>query len=496
MRILSAVLVASFFSLSAFAAVMSPEEYLNKISERLTGAWATPAEFQALASEQAKRSCYRIDCMEDYFQTYVRGKLNTTEFYNEATLKVFEKFGFQTTPTLPLPLSESSMNFRNYEGRELTLPYRVFRNDFSIDQLFTSDTYWERKKDGNLGAFASMFGLQIETEKEPVSTKIEKSSFPELGTMDLYEFNYTGHPNVAGLFSTSKFLSRYWNSPINANRKRAAAFYRIMLCFSMNPALEREKMAEREEALAKGIPQLEGGNRTLEEIHKNRHANQADCAKCHNLLDPVAHTMRPLELGISKFAASGVLRMNNGLNGFDQYKASSFAELVKKATRLPNYEDCQVNWLFNWIIGKDVQVHPQRFMDLLTTFNDNGRKAKTMVEKLVLSPEFRGETAKFVEAESYKKAMAVFQNCRDCHTSFFNTSSGNMKLKLRKIVSKLDLSNDGLNRSMPPANHWWQPTVNEIQTIRAWVASGAPLTEGRPILNAGEIQNFLQPRAR
>ncbi len=470
----------------ATAAALSPEEYLNKISERLTGRWATPFDYQKLEEVMAQTNCRQISCLSDFYRTYARAKLDTPEFYNEATLKVFEKFGFQTPTQRPMPITKYSNN--DTDAREMLLPYRVFKEDLSLDTLFTGQVYWRRHNESD--RYSMFRAAPIQWEKTPAESIII-GNLPELSQIQTQELDYTGHPNIAGLFSTNTFLTRYWNSPVNSNKKRAAAFYRIMLCNTMNPALERESMQEREEALSRGVPVLEASSRSIEEIHKNRHAHQADCAKCHNLLDPVSYTMRPMELGISKFASPGMLRVYNEFNRTEEYRVNSFAELVKKATELQPYQDCQVNWLFNWVVGKDVAVHPQRFMDLLESFKRNGRKAKTMVEELVLSPEFRGETTNYVEAASFTRANTVLKNCRDCHSNFFNTSADEMKAKLRKISRKLDLPNDGRGRQMPPIYHWWQPTDEEVLSIKSWVQEGAPLTQGRPVLTPSEVREIL-----
>jgi hypothetical protein len=46
---------------------------------------------------------------------------------------------------------------------------------------------------------------------------------------------------------------------------------------------------------------------------------------------------------------------------------------------------------------------------------------------------------------------------------------------------------------MPPADHWWAPSASDIQDIKNWIAEGAPMTEGKPVLNQQEIQKALTP---
>ena len=71
---------------------LDPASYLNKISQRLTGQWPSPEESDALTAAMDANHCQRTDCLIPYFRDYIQKKMNTPEFYSEATLKVFEKF--------------------------------------------------------------------------------------------------------------------------------------------------------------------------------------------------------------------------------------------------------------------------------------------------------------------------------------------------------------------------------------------------------------------
>lgn len=298
-----------FLSGGAFADELSPEVYLGKISQRLTGQWPTPDEYALLSASMASSQCRESHCLTNFFTEYIRLKLDSPQFYSEAVLKTYEKFGFQIPQVPPFPFTPKFDSGNDLLGREPLLVYRVFKQNLSVNELFSAQTYWLNSVD--LAAYTSaVFTLPITWEKLPSSHLVTSSEVPEITLpATLNQLDYRGHPNVAGLFSTKKFMDRYWNTPSNAGFKRAAAVFKVMLCDRLFPSIERKGQKAREEALALGSVDQKISDRTLEEIHKNRHANQEDCRKCHDRLNPMALTMRPLEVGISQFPSPGRLRV-------------------------------------------------------------------------------------------------------------------------------------------------------------------------------------------
>ena len=488
--LLSLILILGF---NAAAAPMKPEILLQKISQRMTGQWPFPAEYARLQAEISARGCRTIDCLQTFFAAYIDEKMDTPQFASEATLKVFEKFSFQTPKVPPFPLDPgdaSSNEDLNQTSRLIV--YRMLHDNLPVDAMYTNQDLWMRRQDasGMGDFFADALNFPIDSATPPVITNV--NALPLLGGITVSDVNYTGHPNVSGLFTTKKFLDRYWNTPVNGNRKRAAALYRTMLCDAMTPAIERDKAKAREEALAMGISEQQVSKRDFDEIHKNRHAHQEDCAKCHTRLDPVARSMRTLELGVTAFGLPGHLVFFDGVGRAVDIPANDFHDLTVKATQAETYSNCQLNFLFNWIVGRDVNLHPQRFEELLNDFEAGGRKFKTSISKLLLSPEFRGESKVYDEPESLKRARDVFSNCAECHGSFFKMRGSQLKLKLYKISGKLDLAHDGKDRKMPPAGHWWAPDAKDLQAVKTWILEGAPLVRGmQPLLDSTEVNTVI-----
>ncbi|MGE0528675.1 MAG: hypothetical protein AB7G93_01020 [Bdellovibrionales bacterium] len=503
MKLLASFISALILSSTspAFSKPLSPEVYLGKISERLTGKWPTREQYAALKAEKVRTGCSEVTCLQDFYRGFIREKMNTAEFYSEALLKVYERFGLRAPERPPFPLNETGgVTYSDDDGMGDFLIYRVFKLNRPLDELFTGQIYWRRNY-SYAGAFASYFGLDIEGKADNAIKDMsseEMNQYPEVQGATLQVMDLTGHPNISGLFSTKRFLQRYWNSPVNGNRKRAAAIFKIMLCDQMAPALERNQQQPREEALALGVTEAQITTRTFEEIHRNRHANQQDCRQCHMRLDPMARTMRPLEIGIAAFPSPGHLKFYNSLDDIVSMPVSHFSDLIKKATQQQKYVDCQLNWLITWIMGKDVNIHPVRFARFIEDFEKGDRKVKNLIENLLLSPEFQGIPSQFEEPPSLIKAKAVFMECQFCHGSFLNTRGDKLKLNLAKITGKLDLPHDGASRIMPPRSHWWEPTKQEILDVKAWIQEGAPLVkDGQPILSPEEVQRLLyDPRSK
>ncbi|MBK7844686.1 MAG: DUF1588 domain-containing protein [Bdellovibrionales bacterium] len=500
MKFLISFAVGLVISTSSVAKPLSAEGYLTKISERLTGKWPSPHEFSRLKNEKLRTGCSQVPCLQDFFRTYIGEKMDTGDFYSEAVLKTYERFGLRAPERPPFPIDGNGITSFDNDSTEDLLVYRVFKLNRPIDELFTSQVYWRRFVPGD-SPLSGFIGFEIDGKRESAIQEMsedERKRYPEISSLVPQVIDLNGHPNIAGLFSTKRFLERYWNSPANGNRKRAAAIFKIMLCDEMAPALERDQQQGREEALALGVSEARTTVRSLEEIHRTRHANQKDCRQCHMRLDPMARTMRPLELGVAAFPSPGNLKFYNSFDDIQDIPVKNFSDLIRKATQQQKYVDCQLNWLVTWIMGRDVDIHPVRFATLIEDFEKSGRNIKSSVENLLLSPEFQGIPSQFEEPTSLTKSAVVLEECQFCHGSFLKTRGDKLKLNLAKIAVVLDLTNDGRNRTMPPKSHWWEPTAQEVQDVKTWIQEGAPLVKGEPpILNPDEVQRLLQyPRSK
>ena len=488
--------LACLIPVSARADELPPAVFLNKITLRLIGRWPTPGEHEALRKELKSRDCTTVTCVEGFFRSYIREKMNQPEFYALAYGKFTERLGYKSPPSSAISeiIEDAKKIGGASEGRDFMLIYRTLFENKSIDEIFTSqiitDPIYANIIAGNTNSprysiDISKIGFSADTAK-PFPIRMENG----MG-LDTNEFNLAGHPNVSGIFSSNRFMLRYWNSPQNENKKRAAAYFRIMLCDAMSPALERESQKEKEVRIAMGISDDDVISDEIEKVHKNRHADQKDCAVCHTRLDPVGRTMRPLEIGISAEPFKGNLHFYNSMGEMTNIPVSHLHDLIEKTTKQPKYLDCQVNWLIETYAGKDLNLPPLRFNEILSNVEKKKRRVKTVIEDLLMTPELRGVVSKIDEPESLVASKKVLSNCTECHTNFFRGRPEQIKGRLARAAVCLDLPNDGKKRAMPPSSHYWEPTAAEIGTLKAWIQGGAPLAEGHRLFDKEEVLKVL-----
>lgn len=466
------------FGAQLAAADLKPILFLNKITIRLTGDWPTPEQYDELRAEMAANNCQEVACLDNYFRKKIKEMTDTKGFFKEFTLRVYERFSYKMPTTTEM--------FRELGGRRddhMHVARLLFYNE-PLDSLFTSQKTWRRtgfRVAPRLGYGTSSGNENFFIDGEP---RVRREFSPASGAMNesqILELDYSGHLNLSGMFTTEKFLERYWNSPVNQNRKRSAAVFRIMMCDKMSPALERQGQSDRENNLALGIPDVVGAK-----VNMNKHAGLKDCAQCHNKIDPLAWTMTPVETDIASEGIAGRIHYTD-FGRTVNVKVSNFHEAVVALTQQPAYVDCQVQWLVDSFLGRDLKMHPLTFEKLAEQFNAVGRRVKDFMPMLMMVDEFRGIESKYKQPPILTEVHGVLSACMECHAPFLKKSPRGVKSTLVKISSRLDLAHDGQNRSMPPRSHWWEPSAQEIQSIKNWILQGAPLTENHRTLTDEEI---------
>jgi hypothetical protein len=491
-------LVSLVASAPAVAQELPPQVFLYKISMRLVGHPPTLEEKNLLRSK-LRSSCDTVSCLESFFRSFIREKMNQSEFYAIAYEKVTERMGYKAPPSTALSqiIQAGKATDSASEGRDFMLIYRTFKENAPIDDLFTSQIVTDPIYPDISAANTSFerFSIDVSKMSRPPSQSTYDLRLENGSTITAAEFNLNGHPNVSGLFSSTRFLLRYWNSPINLNRKRSAAFFRLMLCDSMSPALERETQKEKELRLALGISDEQTSLDELAKIHLNKHANQKDCAVCHDRLDPLGRTMRPLEIGVSGVPFKGRLRFANSLSENADIPVDNFHDLTVKTTQQSKYIDCQTNWMIETFLGKDLGLPPLRFAEVLKVVENNKRRVKSTIEELLMLPEFRGLVPKIIEPASLVAAKAVLSNCSECHSNLFKERPEQIRARLSRISVCLDLPNDGKSRAMPPSDHYWDPSQEEVMAVKTWISRGGPLSDDVNLFDRAEVQKVLSPPA-
>lgn len=492
----AALLLAATIDSANAQQELPPHVFLNRITNRLIGRWPLPKENEALSKEMRSKNCASVSCLDRFFREYIEEKMKDPAFYAMAYGKVTERFGYKSPPSPLLSrIVEAGREMTNVgEGRDFMLVYRTFKENKAFDELFTSQRITDPIYPGLSvsGGNADFFSI----DSSPVGMNAESPTTYDLTlengrSISASEYSLRGHPNVAGLFSSQRFLTRYWNSPLNANRKRAAAYFRVMLCDAMSPALERETQKEKELRIALGVSDEKLSEEELKKIHLNRHGNQRDCAVCHNRLDPIGRSMRGLENGISGVPFKASLRYLDTNGKLTNIPAENFANLIAQTTEQSKYLDCQVSWMIETYLGKDLGLQPQRFAEVVSIVEKKKRRIKDVITELMMLPEFRGLNQKLIEPASLIAAKGVLSNCTECHRSFFELRPEQLKARLTRIAVCLDLPGEGRQAAMPPSDHWWSPSQGEILAVRDWVRQGAPISDTTKLFNSTEVDRLL-----
>jgi len=487
-----------FMSLNIQAQEMHPMVFLNKLSERLVQKAATPEEYEKLNSEMQKKNCSSTVCLENYFRKYIQDKMNSDDFYAIFYSHVTERFGYKT----PRSLNLEKLFYTKYPdngasaGRDFALVYRTLKENRSFDELYTSQMITEPESHVDLNKHSgAMEYISIDTEGMRNNPNTSSPYLIELKNnkqIQAQQFDLTGHNNYSGLFTSSIFLNHRWNTDLNQNRKRAAAYYRIMLCDMMTPALDRESEKQKENRMALGILDENIIRENIKQIHKDKHATQIDCNACHTRLDPVGKVFRAFEQGVSNVSLKGEIKYTDVTDDLKVVEVSNFHDLTLKTVQLPKYFDCQMSWFAEIYLGLDFKLSTARLADVSKQIERRKRKIKDVIEDLLMIPEFRNIKIETVEPESFIQARAVLDNCKDCHSSFFSMRPELLKSKLSKVAVCMDVDNGGKNAQMPPSDHYWHANNQEIEQVRKWLSDGAPVSQSMNLFNQQEVQKIFQ----
>ena len=487
---------------------LSPELALSKIRNRLLGDWPTIEEWDALHAAMSVRSCQKVSCLHDYFAQRIAEYMKNPRYVARMSLKV-EELLYLRSGSFPWDqYAESGQSPKppqtpvNYERNNLetfnalsSLIRRVFTENLPWDELYTAKTYEIYPTvPGQFTRSESAF-YNLDTPSLP-PTQSDPAALPSPLKVDV-----STNPNASGVFSTPRFLNRFWNSSLNQGRKRSAAIFRVLVCDTLFPSLERKSQAADEVSKALGSTEKAIADAHTSQV-VNKHSSDPACIRCHQRLDPLAWTLRGLEVGFSARPYPGYVRFYDTSGQLTKFKVTSFDEAIATFTKQQKYRSCQVDHLFRWVIGKDVDVTPARLAQLESDFDKVGRKTNDYVSHLLLSKEFltkpqQAAAPPSVPASLYERATVVFSNCIACHGSsypFTDLKQWNKK-RLADIVWKLDLANDGVNREMPPRDYKkWQPSASEIQDVKSWIAAGSPSSDGTNALTPDEALKILEKK--
>ncbi len=185
-------------------------------------------------------------------------------------------------------------------------------------------------------------------------------------------------------------------------------------------------------------------------------------------------------------------------------KAKGLGDIAAAIIIQPEYERCQVNHFWRWFIRGDEPPTEARLGELVREFNRVGRRPNDFISYLVNQPEFNVEAESTGGPVTLLQVKSILDRCSRCHANVHDQRIPNFSVLpiggatdhpywAERITRRLDLAHDGAKRSMPPKSSAWQPNVEEIQLMKAWIAGGVRDEASKITIDPKKTQEWLKP---
>lgn len=370
-----------------------------------------------------------------------------------------------------------------------------FRNAANPDELAKLNAYL---RDNRIAALATLTTGNTQTFQADPSTS------PAL--------DFTSD-RVAGVLSDPHFASRFPTNPVNQNRKRAAAIFRIFLCDEM------QAVTLPDEAVQKDLDAVgfDGqANSTGGAVHGGDvHATDPKCSSCHYKLDPLANVFRGVSDHLPSRTSPGALTFKRRTGELVSIPFNSARELGRALTQQPEYASCQVRHFWDWFVGEDVVMNERVEADLLREFDRVGRRPREFARYLVNLPEFRSFPILRPDTINVNHVSRLLRDCTACHTTekaapdyrqipflrFGVDMPAEMNQRMHDynldaLVTTLDLLGDGSKVTMPPLIAGWHVSSADRTRLLAWLGNGAPDASGKPTWTNADLRAEVSARVR
>ena len=462
--------------------------YLRRLSFHIRGERPTRAEYEQLARAIAEGK------RDEFFSQKIDAYLASEEYIAKMDFRLDELFRLKTDWVLPgdrgyqRPVPLKDRNALNELFRT------IVKENLPWDTLLKGKTYkLYPRTTGEFGLGDMAFMRSISPELPGPAGDVA----PPTGPFTPVDMAYgEDDPRIAGALSTSRFFGRYTTTALNKNRRRAAAVFDIFLCDTMSAAVPPPP-SDPDGILDRAFPEtsdITDEDRSAIAQRGDKHGSDAACAQCHYKLDPMGQAFAASALALSPFPSGGrLVYRDKKTEVLVDVPGRGLGDVARAISEQRAYVDCQMGYFWKWYIGQDRKLTEERRRELAEAFERVGRRTNDFVKYMVTLPEFRSLDVRSETQVRADNVRAVLQNCTNCHSqripSFVEWPIGGDALQMKEWVGKiaraLDLENNGAARTMPPSYSGWQPSLGDLETLKAWVADGAPDEEGRPQIGAG-----------
>ncbi len=298
-------------------------------------------------------------------------------------------------------------------------------------------------------------------------------------------------PRIAGAITTTRFFARYTTTALNRNRRRAAAIFRVFLCDEMKAAIPQSD-TKAQDLLNLAYPESAIAEK-LQQALKNQHGSNPACMACHYKLDPLGNTFQTSPVYAGAIPSAGELTFKNQKGDIDHHNGAGIGDLMEAMIQTPEYASCQVKHFWNWFIGEDMPLSPEREAELTKVFNRLGRKTNDFIEFLVLLPEFKAKSLTEVGNLS-SQVQTMFKRCASCHSQSapqlpdfsqwpIGGSTEQATLWLSRI--RVSLGFTPVAATMPPPISAWVLSDDDKSIFESWLSVGAPDVNGNKQIKEG-----------
>jgi hypothetical protein len=490
------IFLALIFSQSSHAnSTLSPALHLRKIKFRLTGQDPSSAEYYAIQKREKECAGQSAACMNDYLRAKVQEYMGQPQFIGKGVELVNSLMYFAPFSKPYEAVSEKSVERYRISDSLTLLSKRIFTENRKWTELFTANEY-ELTSTENTFVISDVlfFSSFIPDELKPVEKGSRlRVSLPE----DI----------AAGFITTPRMNLRFFNTPVNEGRKRAAAVLRIGFCDDMFPAIERgeeHRLVEDQIARGKKFEEVIEGMKQA-----NLHGQRKDCAQCHvyRSLDHLAWTFRGFELGLDPKPAPGrfTYLMPDG-KVVDQ-PVRGIGHYARVLTEQEIFVPCQVKNLWTEFGGSSVTLERNKDLQdrLAAEYRREGSGIKDFLSFMVLQPEFRKVGRDLIVDPKFAAAEKVMINCNNCHggrrPSFTKlpimvNGVDRTQVWIERIISSLDIQpyskNADYAEPMPPFDGPWQPSTSDLQAVREWIEAGVPDAEGKKHISLEWLESLAR----
>ena len=269
--------------------------------------------------------------------------------------------------------------------------------------------------------------------------------------------------------------------------------FRIFLCDPMSPvipppldkkagAIEQPFSDENHNSVTE--KDLEDAMRVVD---SDRHGSDQRCVSCHRKLDPMGTTFQNIGLVMNPEPAPGALKLFEADGSTVNKPVTGLGELAQEIVKQPEYEDCQVQWLWQEFIGKDVPLAAEKKVQLVKDFNQVGRRTDDFIHTSCYIIGVQKE-ARCWPSQFFPGRASLLQRCDSLgHASevYIPTFADGLipPFELKKIRQKLHLP-EGDPKKMPRDWRSWNP--RDLELIKRWLEEGAVNSKGKAMLSADD----------